>query len=129
MSPVLLIAKVLFRNLRDLRIPWDNQVPLEVENKRIKWVKGLNIKTELPRSISIREPMTNIEKHLFSDATINGVCTVAYPFIYKSNNISQGLINGKSRLGKRNPTIPRLELIAAQMSSNLAQNIKNALNN
>ena len=33
---VLLIGKILFRNLCDLRIPWDNKIPQEMENK---WVK------------------------------------------------------------------------------------------
>ena len=51
-SPVLLIGKILFRNLCDLRIPWDNEIPQEIENKRVKWVNGLNMKIEIPRSIS-----------------------------------------------------------------------------
>ena len=38
-------------------------------------------------------------------------------------------MTSKSRLAKRNLTIARLELIAVQMSANLSQNIKNALNN
>ena len=128
-SPVLLIGKILFRNLCDLRIPWDNEIPQEIENKWVKWVNGLNIKIEIPRSISIRETITNIDIHLFSDASINGVCTVAYEVTYQPNKISQGLITSKTRLAKRNLTIPRLELIAAQMSVNLSQNIKNVLNN
>ena len=48
-SPVLLIGKILFRNLCDLRIPWDNEIPEEIENKWGKWVNGLNIKIEIPR--------------------------------------------------------------------------------
>ena len=132
-SPVLLIGKILFRNLCDLRIPWDNEIPQEIENKWVKWVNGLNIKIEIPRSISIRETITNIDIHLFSDESINGVCTVAYAtayaVIYQPNKISQDLITSKCRLVKRNLTIPRLELIAAQMSVNLSQNIKNVLNN
>ena len=52
-SPVLLIGKTLFRNLCDLRIPWDNKIPQEIENKWVKWVNGLNIKIEIPGSISI----------------------------------------------------------------------------
>ena len=48
---------------------------------------------------------------------------------YLPNNKSQNLITSKSRLVKRNLTIPRLELIAAQLFKSLAQNIKNALNN
>ena len=31
--PVLLIGKILFRNLCDLRILWDNEIPKEIENK------------------------------------------------------------------------------------------------
>ena len=128
-SHVLLIVKILFRNLCDLRIPSDNEIPQEIENKWVKWVNGLNIKIEIPRSISIRETITNIDIHLFSDASINGVCTVAYVVLYQPNKISQGLIRSQSRLEKRNLTIPRLELIAVQMPAILSQNIKNHLNN
>ena len=123
---MLLIGKILFRNLCDLIIPWDSKILQEIDNKWVKWFKGLNIKIEITRSITIKETMTNIDIHLFSDASINGVCTVAYAVIYQLNNISQGLITSKSRSAKRNLTIPRLELIAAQMSANLAQNLKNA---
>ena len=95
----------------------------------MRLVNGLNIQIEIPISNSFRETITNIDVHLFSDVSINGVCTVAYAVIYQPNKISQGLITSKSRLAKRNLTIPRLELKAAQMSANLSQNIKNALNN
>ena len=116
-SSVLLMGKILFRNLCDLRIPWDNEILQEIENEWVKWVNGLNIKIGIPRSISIRKTIKNIDIHLFSDVSINGVCTVAYAVIYQPNKISQGLITSKSRLSKRNLTIPRLELIAAQMSA------------
>ena len=55
LSPASLIGKILFRNLCDLRIPWDNEIPQETENKWVKWVNGLNIKIKIPRSISIKE--------------------------------------------------------------------------
>ena len=77
----------------------------------------------------ITETVANTEILFFSDASINGACTVAYAVIYHPNKIGQGLITIKSRLAKRNLTIPRLELIAAQMSANLSQNTKNDLNN
>ena len=41
-SPVLLIGLILFQNLCNLRIPWYNEIPEEMENKLMKWVKGLN---------------------------------------------------------------------------------------
>ena len=95
----------------------------------MKWVKDRNIKIEIRRSISIRETRTNIDIDLFSDASITGICTVAYVVIYQSNNISQDVIKSKNRLANRNLTIPRLELIVSQMSANLSENIKNALSN
>ena len=88
-SPVLLIGKILFCNLYDLRMPWDNKIPQEIENKSVKWVNGLNIKIEIPRSISIRETITNIDIHLFSDASMNGVCTVAYAVIYQPTRLAK----------------------------------------
>ena len=88
-----------------MRIPWDNEIPQEIENKWVKWVNSLKIKIEIPRSISIRETITNIGIHLFSDASMNGVCTVSYAVIYQPNKISQGLIMQISKK-KSNTTTP-----------------------
>ena len=127
-SPVLLVGKILYRNLCELKIPWDKEIPNDIESKWIKWVKSLNLKVEIPRAITISTgEITFIDIHVFSDASSNGVCSAAYATICQNNNITQGLIASKSRLAKKNLTIPRLELIAAHMSSNLAENIKNAL--
>ena len=77
----ILIGKILFHNLCDLRILWDKEISQEIEIKWVRWVNDLNIKIEIPRSLSIRETITNIDIHLFSDASINGVCTAAYAVI------------------------------------------------
>ena len=82
----------------------------------------------MPRSIPIKIGLiTEIDIHLFSDASIDRVCTVAYAVVYQANKISRNLITSKSRLAKKNISIPRLELIAAHMSSNLAGNLKCSL--
>ena len=52
---------------------------------------------------------------------------MAYVVVYQPNKVSQSLITSKSRLAKKNITIPRLELIAVHMSSNLAGNLKCSL--
>ena len=83
------MGKILFCNHCDLRIPSDNEVPQEIENTWVKWVNGLNIKIEITRSISIRKTILNIDMHLFSDASICGVCTKAYAVINQPNNINQ----------------------------------------
>ena len=58
--------------------------------------------------------MTNIDINFFSDASIKGVCTVAYAITYQPNKISQAFITSKTRLVKKNLTIPYLELITAK---------------
>ena len=42
---------------------------------------------------------------------------------------TQGLVCTKSRLAKQNLTIPRLELVAAHMATNLVSNVKKAIDN
>ena len=43
--------------------------------------------------------------------------------------ISQGLVASKSRISKRDLTIPRLELVSIHMACNLISNVKSALKN
>ena len=66
---------------------------------------------------------------MFGDASLLGTCAVAYAVIQQPSGIKQGLIASKSRLSKKQMTIPRLELVAAQMVANVAENIKTPLPN
>ena len=127
-SPCLVLGKIIDRNLRDLKVSWDREIPIDIETQWLKWITGIKTEIKIPRSIPIKnEPTTEIDTHLFSDASIDGVCTVAYAVVHQPNKVSQRLITSKSRLAKKNIWIPRLELIAARMSSNLAGNLKCSL--
>ena len=64
---------------------------------------------------------------LFGDASVLGCCTAAYVVVYQPSSNGQGLIASKSRLSDRDMAIPRLELIAAHIATNLGANIKEAL--
>ena len=66
---------------------------------------------------------------MFGDASIAGYCAAAYVVVHQPSSTNQNLLTCKSRLSKKDQTIPRLELIATHMSSNLANNIQNALKN
>ena len=68
-----------------------------------------------------------VDLHVFGDASVLGCCAAAYVVVYQPSSDNQGLIASKSRLSKRGMTIPRLELIAAHMATNLEANIKEAL--
>ena len=57
--------------------------------------------------------------HLFRDASKQGVCAAVYVVVTQDSCIAQGLVAARSRLGKINLTIPRLELVAGHMAVNL----------
>ena len=73
--------------------------------------------------------MAKIDLHVFYGSSKIGSCEVGYIVAHHRRSSSQDLIASKSRLAKQNTTIPRLELIASRMASNLAQNLKEALSN
>ena len=66
---------------------------------------------------------------MFGDASLLGTCAVAYAVIQQPFGIKQGLIASKSRLSKKQITIPRLESVAAQMETNLAKSMRTSLPN
>ena len=61
---------------------------------------------------------------MFGDASLIGTCALAYAVIQQPSAVRQGLITSKSRLSKKQKTIPRLELVAAQTVANLAEKIR-----
>ena len=67
--------------------------------------------------------------YVFGDASLLGTCAVAYAVIKQPSGSNNGLISSKSRLSKKQSTIPRLELVAVQMAENLAINIRSSLQN
>ena len=74
------------------------------------------------------EKIEAIDFHVFSDArSIIGTAVALYAVIYQSSGTSQGSVAAKSRLSKKNLTIPRLELVTIHMAANLCKNIKDSL--
>ena len=127
-SPTHLIGKILYRKVCELKIPWEEVVPLPIEQKCDKWKLDIEIKVEIPRSIPLKqESVTMIDLHVFGDSSVLGCCAAAYAVVYQPSSVSQGLIASTSRLSKRDMTMPGLELIAAHMTTNLAANIREAL--
>ena len=61
------------------------------------------------------------------EASSKGVCAAVYAVVDQLKEKSQGLLKSKSRLLKKSLIIPRLELIAARMATNLLSSTKIAL--
>ena len=68
----------------DLKVPWDKEIPIDIQTQWLKWITGLKAEIKIPSSIPIKnEPITEIYIYLFSDASVDGVCTVAYALVYR----------------------------------------------
>ena len=127
-SPAHLIGKIFYREICEPKISWDESVPQTIKLKWEKWKLDVVNKVEIPRSLTLKqEPINSVELHIFGDATILGHCAVAYAVVSQPSKVNQGLVASKSRLSKKDITIPRLELIVTHMAANLATNIKTAL--
>ena len=87
--------------------------PTEPLRKKWKeWNETLESYT-IPRYLaSYHQPIQEITLHGFGDASSNGVCAVVYAVVKQEDGVTQGLVCSKSRIAKRNLTIPRLELIS-----------------
>ena len=87
MSPCRLVAKDIFRKICDEKIPWDKELPPGITKTWLKWEKVLSSYVEIPRPItSVQEKITEIELHLFGDASIIGTSAVAYVVIQQTSS-------------------------------------------
>ena len=63
-----------------------------------------------------QEPIEEIDLHTFGHARRQGVAATVVAVVRQSSGISKSLVASKSRLAKKNLTIPRLELVSAHMA-------------
>ena len=127
-SPTTLCGKFIFRDLCKRKLPWDTLISADPDKRWKKWRGGLRESLSVMRAIPpLREPIKSIHLHAFGDASSQGVCAAVYAVVKQESGTNQGLITAKSRLAKQNLTIPRLELVAGLMATNLAVNVQEAL--
>ena len=104
------------------------ELPPELFAKWTLWEQSLPNKVEIPRSlVKHQEEIEAIDLHAFGDASGRGVSSVVYAVTEQPSGTNQGIVASKSRLAKKGLTIPRLELVAGHMSTNLLHNVKESL--
>ena len=127
-SPTTLVSKMLYRQACDMKFPWDQELPSDLRSRWKEWEKTTEENLRVPRSlVKFQESIQAIDLHAFGDASQNGVSTAVYAVVIQDSGTNQGLISAKSRLAKKGLTIPRLELVAGHMSTNLLHNVVEAL--
>ena len=123
-SPVIIQGKMLFQQSTRLNVPWDEPVPSDLAFRWSMWLISLEHISSLrfPRCVIPDEFVDGaIELHHFCDASEvgYGACTYVRA-INRRGQIHVSLLISKNRLAPVKPvTIPRLELLAAVVASNL----------
>ena len=126
-SPVTLLGKFIFREVCDQHLPWDEKLSDNLGQRWLNFLRCLPEKFHLARSIPrYREPLEEVELHTFGDASGSGISAVVYAVVKQPSGVSVGLVVAKSRLAKKNLTIPRLELVSGHMATNLVGNVRTA---
>ena len=129
-APLTLTAKQIYRELCKTKAPWDVKINGALLQRWKKWEEQLPREQQVPRPIaSYQEEIQAVELHSFGDASERGVGAAVYAVVRQPSGNTQRLVVAKSRLAKQGLTIPRLELIAAHMATNLLINVRNALDN
>ena len=125
LSPLVLTAKRILRDLCRRGVGWDDPIPETVSKEWLKWVQGLHLldNFELPRCLKPLEfgDVITAQLHHFCDASEEGYGTVTYLLLQIEHlQMHSAFIMGKARVAPlKTVTIPRMELIAATMASHM----------
>ncbi|XP_062603438.1 uncharacterized protein LOC134265202 [Saccostrea cucullata] len=133
-SPVTISGKILHRELVPSGCDWDEPLSEDHVKKWQTWLDSLHSINDyrVPRMIvstSVSQAHC-LDVHVFSDASEHAVAAVAYlRVIDRSGEVSIGFLMGKSKLAPlKGHTIPRLELCAAVLATEVGEAVCDHLN-
>ncbi|XP_043947289.2 uncharacterized protein LOC122817906 [Drosophila biarmipes] len=129
LAPVVIQFKIIFQKLWLLNLDWDDPLPTKLADIWLKWRKDLHTvqKFELQRFVA--NDADNIELHGFSDASTKAYAAVVYSRVTNDDgSISVSLVAAKTRVAPlKQQSLPRLELCAALLLSQLIRSISSGL--
>ena len=127
-SPVTLEGKLIYRKACDAKVPWDQKLPNELLNEFKNWENSLPDEIEVPRSIAkYSERVESIVLQGFGDASKHGISAAVYTIAHQKSGSNVKLLVAKSRLAKKDLSIPRLELVAGHLVANMLESTSTAL--
>lgn len=134
LSAVTLVAKLLFKELWQLGLDWDDPVPDDIRKRWIVWRKDLLAFNEfdIDRCIVPKEEISEEDEyqiHGFCDASEKGYSAVVYVRTkLETGNIKVGQIAAKSKVAPtKKTTLPRLELCGAFLLAKLVDSLTQSL--
>lgn len=132
LTPISTKLKILFQNTWKSDLKWDDKLPeiISKEWSKIKQEIEIINNFTIPRWLGT-ESVSNIELHGYCDASQKAYACVVYCKLQKLGQIKTILLAGKSKLVpcKKQVTLPKLELMGAQLLAKLMERIKSCLQN
>ena len=133
LSPITIQRKVVLRDVIGEVHEWDEPLPPKKYDVWSMWRDSLPQlrQVHIPRRYSTRSlgESVCIELHTFLDASKSGIAAVSYLLTYyEDGNCDIGFAMGKAKVAPvRGHTIPRLELCAAVLASEMTETVKENL--
>ena len=130
--PVVLQAKLLFQELCELKVDWDEVIDGDVAKKWDRFLKDLkdcrsNCMPSFVLSY-VREKIVSLEMHGFCDSSNVAYAAAVYVRVVTSVAMVVNLLSAKSNVAPlKAVTIPRLELLACLLLSKLVVSVRKAV--
>ena len=131
-SPSVLVMKLLYQKLWQLKTGWDEQIPPDLVEQHAQWRQQLPVLAtkRLPRCYfrTDSSPLTK-ELHGFADASLKAYGAVIYiRSTYQDHPPMLSLVLSKTRVAKlKLSTVPRQELCGALLLTELLTEVKTIL--
>ena len=126
-SPVTVEGKRIYREVCEETKGWDSEASPQLQKQWLKWTSQLR-SVKIPRAVSREvKRVKAVHLHVFADASKVACSAVTIAVIEHETGTVKGLLTSKSRISKRNATIPRLELVSGHMAANMVKNLCQAL--
>ncbi|XP_062618752.1 uncharacterized protein LOC134280361 [Saccostrea cucullata] len=133
LAPVIVKGKKILRDLMAEKLDWDDPLPEDQYSLWCEWRESLPALEDItiPRAyayINSAEVLRR-ELHIFADASQKAIGAVAYMKTYQTDGTPHvGFVQAKAKVAPvHGHTIPRLELCAAVLASQLKSTILNNL--
>ena len=129
-SPILIDARLLLQSISSES--WDSPLSEDVAKKFLVWCSTLQKrgKVKVPRHIQPSFKVASVEMHYFSDASTTAYAACCYARFRGTNGeTSLSFVIGKCKVVPLKPvlTVPRLELMACVLSTQLAMVVRREL--
>ena len=128
-SPCMIKMKILFQQLWEMKVDWDDTVPDAIREAWLRWRSELNLLSTkyIPRCYFEKTSrVSTFELHGFSDASEQAYAAVVYlRMVCTDGDVQVALITSKTKVAPiKKLTIPRLELCGAVLLAQLLDNVR-----